>query len=73
MRRRFFTFGGAMPTFFLGSAPHPVNFLFLRGAAPNPVRFLKRKRSKELDTFNKADFLCLCKGHKINKEHKVSL
>ena len=60
MRRRFFTFGGLCPPFFLGSAPHPVHFL-------------KRKRSKELDTFNKTDFLCLCKGHKINKKHKVSL
>lgn len=45
MRRRFFTFGGAMPTFFLGSAPHPVNFLFLRGAAPN---LLKESGAKNL-------------------------
>ena len=50
---------------------HPVPLF--RGAAPHPVRFLKRKRSKELETFNMADSLLLCRGHKINKEYKISL
>ena len=63
-------FSGAPPRApFPGRRPVPL----VRGAAPYPVRFLKRKRSKELETFNMADSLLLCRGHKINKEYKISL
>lgn len=64
MRRRFLVFTSS------GRCLAPRQLSLSSGRCP---KSLKRKRSKELDTFNKADFLCLCKGHKINKEHKVSL
>lgn len=70
------TFRGAAPfacAFPFGVSPQSPSAFCFRGSTPRPVRFLKRKRSKELETFNMADSLLLCRGHKINKEYKISL